>query len=33
MQLKLNNKKDLEAGQWWHMPLISALGRQKKAYI
>ena len=24
-----NNKN--RAGQWWHMPLISALGRQRQA--
>jgi hypothetical protein len=24
-------KRVLAAGQWWHMPLIPALGRQRQA--
>jgi hypothetical protein len=33
MSLKhsLKRKKKLKAGQWWHMPLIPALGRQRQA--
>jgi hypothetical protein len=26
-----NNNKNKTAGQWWHMPLIPALGRQRQA--
>jgi hypothetical protein len=29
---KQTNKQN-EAGQWWHMPVIPALGRQKQAYF
>jgi hypothetical protein len=25
------NKYSIEAGQWWRMPLIPALGRQRQA--
>jgi hypothetical protein len=28
--LKEKKKKKKEAGQWWHMPLIPALGRQRQ---
>ena len=24
-------KREIEAGQWWHMPLIPTLGRQRQA--
>jgi hypothetical protein len=27
----LTSKEEFAAGQWWHMPLIPALGRQRQA--
>jgi hypothetical protein len=29
--LKTKQNKTTQAGQWWHMPLIPALGRQRQA--
>ena len=29
--IQQEKKKITKAGQWWHMPLILALGRQRKA--
>jgi hypothetical protein len=30
MGVSLINKKIVDTGQWWHMPLIPALGRQRQ---
>jgi hypothetical protein len=29
--IRAGQQKESSAGQWWHMPLIPALGRQKQA--